>query len=253
MKILSLTILKSLAVLLSLSLTSCQVSPLWGPPSSGLSQDSNSVGGASVLAQAGYFTLAPDEGGGRGSYLTASRMARPSPVMTQRPQVIVPRQLQQSQRPRTAPVPQLVRPLRSPQVSRGKVRLVNGLAIAPPDAPPVVRRAIAAGNRLQNFPYKWGGGHAILDDTGYDCSGAVSYVLREAGIMPDQRTSRGFLNYGEAGEGDWITVWSKDGHVFMIIGGLRLDTGGSTQRTGPRWKAKSRHYKGFLPRHPRGL
>ncbi|MFC0020124.1 C40 family peptidase [Roseibacillus persicicus] len=143
-------------------------------------------------------------------------------------------------------------PVSTPSV-RGKVRLVNGLAIAPSDAPPVVHRAVAAGNRLQKMPYKWGGGHAVLNDNGYDCSGTVSYVLREAGLMKGQMPSRGFFNYGESGEGEWITVWVRDGHVFMIIGGLRLDTGGSTTRTGPRWKTRSRSYKGLVPRHPRGL
>jgi hypothetical protein len=136
---------------------------------------------------------------------------------------------------------------------RGKVRLVNGLAVAPPDAPPVVHRAVAAGNRLQKMPYKWGGGHAKLNDNGYDCSGTVSYVLRESGLMKDQMTSRGFFNYGQPGKGDWITIWVRDGHVFMIIGDLRLDTGGSSRRTGPRWKTKKRSYKGLVPRHPPGL
>lgn len=131
--------------------------------------------------------------------------------------------------------------------------LVNGLAVAPPDAPPVVHRAVAAGNRLQKMPYKWGGGHAKLNDDGYDCSGTVSYVLRKAGLMKDQMPSRGFFKYGDSGEGEWITVWVRDGHVFMIVGGLRLDTGGSTTRTGPRWKTKKRSYKDLVPRHPRGL
>lgn len=150
-----------------------------------------------------------------------------------------------------APQPTFQPPSHSGQ--RGKVRLVNGLAVAPPDAPPVVHRAVAAGNRLQKLPYKWGGGHARLNDDGYDCSGTVSYVLREAGLMKDQMTSRGFFNYGEPGKGEWITVWVRDGHVFMIIGDLRLDTGGSNRRTGPRWKTKSRSLKGFVPRHPPGL
>ncbi|MBK1833200.1 NlpC/P60 family protein [Roseibacillus ishigakijimensis] len=136
--------------------------------------------------------------------------------------------------------------------ARGEVRLVNGRAIAPPGAPAVVQRAVAAGNRLQNKPYKWGGGHARLDDWGYDCSGAVSYVLREAGLLQGQMPSSGFFNYGNRGEGDWITVWVREGHVYMTIGGLRLDTGGSTDRTGPRWKAKPRNSRGFLARHPRG-
>ena len=155
--------------------------------------------------------------------------------------------------PISHPTPPVSRPQTSAPAVRGKVRLVNGLAIAPPDAPAVVRRAVAAGNRMQKMPYKWGGGHAKLNDNGYDCSGTVSYVLRESGLMKDQMTSRGFFNYGEAGKGDWITVWTKDGHVFMDVGGLRLDTGGSSRRTGPRWKTNKRSYKGFKPRHPRGL
>ena len=28
--------------------------------------------------------------------------------------------------------------------------------------------------------YKWGGGRARLEDSGYDCSGSVSYVLIKA-------------------------------------------------------------------------
>lgn len=173
---------------------------------------------------------------------TAARSA-PAPVLAPAPIPVF--------QPRPQPTPVFQSP---PQpATKGKVRLVNGLAIAPPDAPPVVHRAVAAGNRLQKMPYKWGGGHAKLNDNGYDCSGTVSYVLRESGLMKDQMTSRGFFNYGESGKGEWITVWVRDGHVFMIIGGLRLDTGGSSQRTGPRWKTKSRSYKGLVPRHPAGL
>jgi len=77
---------------------------------------------------------------------------------------------------------------------RGKVTLVNGRAVAPADAPAVVRRVVEAGNRLQDKPYKWGGGHAQLNDDGYDCSGAVSYVLREAGLMKGSTTSKGFCH-----------------------------------------------------------
>ena len=182
------------------------------------------------------------------TYASAQPVLSPAPVF--QPPVVEPTLVKSVTRP-------VVRPVAKPPVLRssvrGKVRLVNGLAVAPPDAPAVVHRAVAAGNRLQKLPYKWGGGHAKLNDDGYDCSGAVSYVLREAGLMKDQMTSRGFFNYGEPGEGDWITVWVRDGHVFMIIGGLRLDTGGSTTRTGPRWKTKKRSYKGLIPKHPAGL
>lgn len=131
--------------------------------------------------------------------------------------------------------------------------LKNGLAYAPRGAPKAVRQAIRAGNRLQKMPYKWGGGHARLDDSGYDCSGAVSYILRAAGLLGGAMPSTGFFSYGKRGEGKWITVYVRKGHVFMTIAGLRLDTGGSGGRTGPRWKTMNRSGKGHVMRHPPGF
>ncbi|MBC7980393.1 MAG: C40 family peptidase [Armatimonadetes bacterium] len=129
----------------------------------------------------------------------------------------------------------------------------NGIAYAPRGAPAPVKRAIAAGNRLQNKPYKWGGGHARFNDSGYDCSGTVSYVLREAGLQKGCLTSKGYFDYGKKGDGKWITIYVRNGHVFMTVAGLRLDTGGSGGRTGPRWKTATRPGRGHVMRHPRGL
>ena len=42
--------------------------------------------------------------------------------------------------------------------------LVNGRASAPKGAHLVVKRAITAANRIHGMPYKWGGGHAQLND-----------------------------------------------------------------------------------------
>jgi hypothetical protein len=131
--------------------------------------------------------------------------------------------------------------------------LKDGYAYAPKKAPKAVIRAIAAGNRLQNKPYKWGGGHAKFNDWGYDCSGTVSYVLREAGLMDGCIPSKAFYRYGKRGEGEWITIYCRDGHVFMTIAGLRLDTGGSGARTGPRWKTQRRSVGGHAMRHPADL
>lgn len=131
--------------------------------------------------------------------------------------------------------------------------LKNGIAYAPKKAPIEVKRAIAAGNRLQNKPYKWGGGHARQNDSGYDCSGTVSYVLRESGLIKGSMPSKGYFNYGKKGEGDWITVYVRNGHVFMTVAGLRLDTGGPGGRSGPRWKPETRAGKGHVMRHPAGL
>lgn len=131
--------------------------------------------------------------------------------------------------------------------------LKDGLAYAPRSAPEAVMRAIAAGNRLQGKPYEWGGGHARHHDDGYDCSGAVSYVLREAGLLKGSLHSSAFLRYGKKGEGRWITLYMRRGHVFMTIAGLRLDTGGRGGSTGPRWKPETRQTIGHYMRHPKGL
>lgn len=130
--------------------------------------------------------------------------------------------------------------------------LKGGLAYAPRSAPVAVKRALAAGNRLQGKPYKWGGGHANPNDSGYDCSGTVSYVLRSAGLLKGTLPSRGFFSYGKKGEGRWITIYIRNGHVFMTIAGLRLDTGGPGNRTGPRWKPETRQGSGHVVRHPPG-
>ena len=131
--------------------------------------------------------------------------------------------------------------------------LRGGVAYPPRNAPLAVKRAIAAANRIVGMRYKWGGGHARLNDTGYDCSGSVSYVLRNAGLMEDQMPSRGFLKYGAKGYGKWITVYARNGHVFMTIAGLRFDTQGQGREDGPKWRIKNRSAKGHVVRHPPGL
>lgn len=135
----------------------------------------------------------------------------------------------------------------------GRTALIkDGIAYAPKNAPAAVKKAIAAGNRLQGMPYKWGGGHAKKSDSGYDCSGSVSYVLREAGLLKGSMPSRGYFNYGKKGQGKWITIYVRKGHVFMTVAGLRLDTGGPGGETGPRWKTATRQGRGHVMRHPGG-
>ncbi|HEY8961170.1 MAG TPA: NlpC/P60 family protein [Luteolibacter sp.] len=136
----------------------------------------------------------------------------------------------------------------------GKTAMLrDGLAYAPKSAPKAVKRAIEAGNRLQGKPYKWGGGHARPNDWGYDCSGTVSYVLREAGLLDGCLPSSGYFKYGKKGEGKWITLYIRKGHVFMTVAGLRLDTGGPGGETGPKWKPETRTVRDTVVRHPAGL
>ena len=134
----------------------------------------------------------------------------------------------------------------------GVARLVRGVAYAPPDAPLAVVRAIRAGNRLQDKPYRYGGGHRSFVDTAYDCSGTVSFALHGAGLLKAPLASGGLMRWGRAHRGRWITVYSNPGHAYMVIAGLRLDTSG-TGGSGPRWQSVKRDAAGFVARHPAGL
>jgi len=131
--------------------------------------------------------------------------------------------------------------------------LRDGIAIAPPEAPPQVLAAVVAANRIAGLPYAYGGGHRTDLETAYDCSGAMSYVLRSAGLLRGATTSRGFRRYGEEGEGEWISVYARRGHVFLVIAGLRYDTDYTRGPKGPQWTTMSRPAPGAVVRHPRGL
>lgn len=136
-----------------------------------------------------------------------------------------------------------------------RIRLLDRVAVAPAGVPSLVLTAVAAGNRLQTKSYKWGGGRSRLEDSGYDCSGSVSYVLIKAGLLGAPLNSGSFTRYGAPGRGRWITIYARHGHVFMTICGLRLDTGGSGGRgeSGPRWRTHMRGSSGFVMRHPPGF
>lgn len=137
---------------------------------------------------------------------------------------------------------------------RGKTATIrNGYAVAPRSAPRAVKAAIAAANNISGAPYQYGGGRGRPGDYGFDCSGATSHVLRAAGLMNGFGTSSTFRSYGESGAGKWISVWARNGHVFLTIAGLRFDTGWHAHNEGPRWTTKSRPAKGYVIRHPKGL
>ena len=137
----------------------------------------------------------------------------------------------------------------------GRTATLEGpYAVAPPAAPPVVRAAIEAGNRIAGLPYARGGGHGRAGEAAaYDCSGAVSYVLREAGLMRGSMPSAGFRRYGDRGEGEWVTVYARRGHVFLVVAGLRFDTGYGNGRRGPQWTMRARPAAGYVVRRPAGL
>jgi cell wall-associated NlpC family hydrolase len=140
-----------------------------------------------------------------------------------------------------------------PTVSGSRAVVRDGIAYAPAGAPESVKRAIWAANALRRKPYKFGGGHGSFYDSGYDCSGTVSYALHYAGVLDTPMPSSDFLSYGERGRGRWITIYSRSGHTFAVIAGLRLDTTGFYGTEGPRWHADGRDTGGYEVRHPVGL
>ena len=142
-----------------------------------------------------------------------------------------------------------------PMVPGNRAILRNGIAYAPANAPDSVKHAIWAVNSICRRPYVWGGGHGSFHDYGYDCSGTISYALHYAGLLESPLPSSDFLRYGERGRGRWVTIYSKHGHVFAMIAGLRLDTTDLRYGSdvGPRWHLDGRDAWGFQARHPVGL
>jgi peptidoglycan hydrolase-like protein with peptidoglycan-binding domain len=131
----------------------------------------------------------------------------------------------------------------------------QGLAVAPADAPPVVKEVIAAANVIATLPYIYGGGHASWTDTGYDCSGSTSFALHGAGLINAPEDSGELESYGEPGPGVWITLYANAGHVYMNIAGLWFDTAAqSSSNNDDRWSTtRISPSGGFIVRHPGGL
>jgi hypothetical protein len=145
-----------------------------------------------------------------------------------------------------APTP-LTTPLPTAQLSRD-----GRTAIAPAAAPPEVKNAIYAANRITRKPYRYGGGHRRFNDSGYDCSGSVSFALRGGRLLTRPLHSSAFMRWGESGPGQWITVFTNPGHAYAVIAGLRFDTSGPGER-GPRWRKTPRSARGYAARHPAGF
>jgi len=128
-------------------------------------------------------------------------------------------------------------------------KLRNGKAIAPESAPARIKRAIRYANEIRKTKYVWGGGHGSFEDRGYDCSGAVSYMLHGARMLKAPTTSGGLTGWGLKGKGKWISVYANSGHTYAVVAGLRWDTSGGP---GPRWHKDMRPSGGFTVRHYKG-
>src|SRR5919108_12168 len=93
----------------------------------------------------------------------------------------------------------------------------------------------------------------VRSASGYDCSGAVSYMLHGGGFLSSPLDSTGFMIWGESGGGNWITVFANSGHAWAYVAGLRWDTGGPGGGNGPRGSTVMRDdASSFVARHPSG-
>ena len=158
----------------------------------------------------------------------------------------------------TEPHPPLMPPLVTTGTVPGRDALLrtNGKAAIPRGAPLRVRAIIAAANRIIGKRYKWGGGHAKLVDSGYDCSGTVSYALIRSGELGSPLVSGSFAHWGGQGTGSYVTIYANRNHVYAEIAGLRLDTsavGDPAGRDGVRWRPVIGKRRGFAVRHVPGL
>jgi hypothetical protein len=115
-----------------------------------------------------------------------------------------------------------------------------------------VHRLIAAANRIATAPYKYGGGHGTYHDSGYDCSGSISYALHFAGLLRTPLDSSGLMSYGLPGRGRHVTIYANPGHAYMVVDGRRFDTS-AIRETGSRWTSTHRSSSGYTVRHPPGL
>jgi hypothetical protein len=91
-------------------------------------------------------------------------------------------------------------------------------------------RLIAAANMVSaaNFAYLWGGGHESLQARfgPFDCSGAVSYVVQQAGYKVPTSVSGAISSWKfPAGPGR-VTIFYNPVHTFMRIGNRYFGTSG---------------------------
>ena len=149
---------------------------------------------------------------------------------------------------------ELVKQVKHEQSIRFRPAHLNsrGLAVAPRNAPAVVKHAIAAANRIAFRPYCYGGGHGSWASSCYDCSGSVSYALHGGGLLWSPMAYSGF--YGFSGMGKWMTIYANHTHVYMRLDGLWFDTADQSWGSfghGDRWsRTRVDPAAGYIMRHP---
>jgi len=106
------------------------------------------------------------------------------------------------------------------------------------------------------------GGHGSWNDSCYDCSGAVSFVLHAANMLSYPEDSTELESFGSPGKGKWVTIYANANHTWIVIAGRAFDTadfGGpdTPGGSGPRWRSDPtgnlQDGQSYVVRHPNGL
>jgi hypothetical protein len=102
----------------------------------------------------------------------------------------------------------------------------------------------------RHFSYNWGGGHeqpAQLE--AFDCSGAVSYLLQQAGFPISTRVAAGFRSAFQPGSGKDFTIYASPSHVFTGLAGKQWGTSDANPGGGAGWFS-GHSTAGYTARHP---
>ena len=97
------------------------------------------------------------------------------------------------------------------------------------------RRSSPPATAIVGKPYKYGGGHGRWEDSGYDCSGSMSYALHGGGLLnPTARTTpRSSRATATPARASGSPPTRSGGHSYMVVAGLRFDTGYNNAGRGP--------------------
>jgi pilus assembly protein CpaE len=148
-------------------------------------------------------------------------------------------------------------------------------ATVPTGLPPEVQGMIEAANDILSYPYCWGGGHdppnfwptsggpgdSGIDEcygtlrVGYDCSGAVEWVLHN-GIGYDNGGKSDTIVFPDHSPGRYVTIEANGDHVRMQIAGLDFEAIGAREGIGPTWYPVGQMGMpggGYVTSHPPGL
>lgn len=133
------------------------------------------------------------------------------------------------------------------------------------DVPAAIAKAYqkAVAIDKKGYKYTYGGGHGSFAGP-YDCSGAVSAILKAAGKLSSPMDTVALGRFGKSGKGEFLTIYvkpyaGKNGHTYAVFnipgkGEQRFEAHGP-QGSGPGGQFVSRGSdpSGYVARHIEGM